>query len=401
MKLKRTYLFCILLFFLLRVLHGQEQSNIYPNDDPCGYDSAHFVKLKNALGDHWGYGYANLLDDIDLWNLNIYVSVSNIGNSVEGREIPILTLAKVEEKDASYRIAIHARTHPAEVQSTHVTNQIINQLLADTGIAPILLEECIFNIIPMINPDGVELEYNRQNANMVDIESNWNTFPHEPEVTALKNTYLGFMNSTLPIRVALNMHSALQCKRFFVYHHSAGTSVTFAEDEKEFITSIRNYWPGGIQNWDHYVSWTSGTPLYYPESWFWTNYGESVMALTYEDMNCATAGEYDKTARVMLKGISDFLGITTRNDYLIAKENELKIFPNPGTTGEKIKVLLTENKDAKRIEIYNMMGILQDVEIDVNSNDYLIIYTTNLVRGKYILRITTGRQQLSGMIVLM
>ena len=44
-------------------------------------------------------------------------------------------------------------------------------------------------IIPMINPDGVELEYNRENANGIDIESNWNTYPHQPEVQALRQDH--------------------------------------------------------------------------------------------------------------------------------------------------------------------------------------------------------------------
>ncbi len=59
----------------------------------------------------------------------------------------------------------------------------------------------MFNIIPMYNPDGVELGYGRENANGVDIESNWDKPVLEPEVQVLKGLFEKFMaepNPTLP-----------------------------------------------------------------------------------------------------------------------------------------------------------------------------------------------------------
>jgi hypothetical protein len=82
------------------------------------------------------------------------------------------------------------------------------------------------------------------------------------------------------------------------------------------------------------VSWTSGTPDQYPESWWWMNHGQNVLALTYEDMNCDEAGLYDSTANAIVRGIIDYLGLEfVGND----EENEaapsyfgLKpAFPNP------------------------------------------------------------------------
>ena len=118
-----------------------------------------------------------------------------------------------------------------------------------------------------------------------------------------------FMASSAPIEVALNMHSAWACKRYFVYHDSVGTSIAFTVLEQDFIEGIRYYFPNGIEPWYYFISWTSGTPLVYPESWFWLNHGEAVMALTYEDMNCASAGNYDMTAYALLHGVADYLGL--------------------------------------------------------------------------------------------
>ena len=149
----------------------------------------------------------------------------------------------------------------------------------------------------MYNPDGVELGYSRENANGVDIESGWDDVPLEPEVAVLKNRFIEL--TTLvnnPIEVALNMHSAYSCKRFFVYHDEVGTSTYYTILEQQFINGIQSYFVNGFENWDYFVSWTSGTPDQYPESWWWMNHGENVMALTYEDMNCEAAGNYDSTA---------------------------------------------------------------------------------------------------------
>jgi hypothetical protein len=65
----------------------------------------------------------------------------------------------------------------------------------------------------------------------------------------------------------------------------------------------------GFENWDYFVSWTSGTPDQYPESWWWMNHGENVMALTYEDMNCEAAGNYDSTAYALVLGVCEYIGL--------------------------------------------------------------------------------------------
>jgi hypothetical protein len=81
------------------------------------------------------------------------------------------------------------------------------------------------------------------------------------------------------------------------------------------------------------ITWTTGTPTYYPESWFWLNHQEDVMALTYEDWNSDLAGNFDSTANAMLRGIADYLdiepsGIDARG--IMVKNFELhQNYPNP------------------------------------------------------------------------
>ena len=257
----------------------------------CGQLPHEFHENRNL---NWGYGYNDLLSDLYEWGQSPYVTIDSIGASVQNRAIWELTISDDPSSTTHSRVYIHARTHPGEEEAFWVVDEIINFLLADTPEAAFIRSQSIFHIVPMHNPDGVELGFPRENANGIDVESGWDDNVLEPEVTVLQNRFidLSFVIPN-PIEVALNMHSAYACKRYFVYHHENGTSENFTELEREFISGIQSYYPGGFEDWSYFVSWTSGTPDQYPESWWWFNYGDNVMALTYEDMNCSQAGNYD------------------------------------------------------------------------------------------------------------
>jgi len=288
------------------------------------------------LGDHWGYGYDSLLIDLERWSESDYVSIDSIGASVQNRTLWELTITgpdstAIENKKLVY---IHARTHPNETEGWWVTDELIKILLSESELARGIRDSITFHIIPMYNPDGVELEYSRQNANGVDIESNWYATIIEPEVLALRSRFETLMNSNTSIDIALNMHSSYNGKRFFVCHDSTGTSPVYLEDEQRFITDVRSHFLHGIEPWDYVVTWTTGTAIRYPESWFWLNHADSVMALTYEDVNGVSASAFDTTASALLKGIFNYLDFSTTAvsyedaflpDGVILKQN----YPNP------------------------------------------------------------------------
>jgi hypothetical protein len=276
-----------------------------PDDDPCGNHS--LTLPADAL--LWGYGLDTLEADMQRWTAHPWVRLDTIGLSVQGRPLLHIALTNPSSMLPKKRIWIHARTHPIEAESSWLTRAIVNELLSASPLAAAILDHCIVNILPMLNPDGVQLGNARENANGVDIESNWGAANPQPEVQALRAQLSALMQSPSPVGVALNLHSAYQCRRYFVYHDPAGTSELFATLQQRFIGMVRSRFPGGIEPYDYFVTWTGGTPDRYPESWFWLNFREQVMALTYEDMNCVTAGQYDRTAFALLGGAAEYLGI--------------------------------------------------------------------------------------------
>jgi hypothetical protein len=353
----KTFLTLSLTLIFITQTYSQHQIDEY---DKCGYDSKHAKSYLKILGDHWGYSYDSLLVDLNDWSKSPYITIDSLGASVQNRAIWQLTITSDDTADSEKQtVYMHARTHPGEVQSWWVTEQVINQLTSESEFARLLRANCVFYIIPMYNPDGVELEYARENANGVDIESNWDRLTLEPEVAVLRARFTELMASDAPIQVAMNMHSAYGTNRYFVFHSSIGTSNDYVILEQNYIGGVRSYYFDGIRPWDFMITWTTGTPTYYPESWFWLNHQENVMALTYEDWNSELAANFDSTANAMLRGIADYLDIEpatiSENSAIVKKYTLFQNYPNPFNPTTVIGYRLSAISDIE-LSVYNQLG---------------------------------------------
>ena len=208
------------------------------------------------------------------------------------------------------------------------------------------------------------------------------------------------------------MHSSFSCKRYFVYHDAAGTSENYTILEQQFINGVQSYFPEGFEDWDYFVSWTSGTPGQYPESWWWMNHGENVMALTYEDMNCEAAGNYDSTAYALILGICNYIGLD-----LSQIENEAAIpsgyslhqnYPNPFNPTTILRYDLPEDH-LVNITIYDMLGravkILINKYQDAGYRSIICNATNNYGKpvsaGIYLYQIQTGEYMQTRKMVLL
>lgn len=395
--------------FAINTLFGQ---SIFIHDmDPCFYDEQRVMQDLEILGPGWGYNYDSLLADLDRWSGSPYVRIDSAGASVQGRTLWTMEITDtLSSTIPRARISIHARTHPGEVQSSWVTNEIIDFLLSDSVLAQRFRATCIFNIMPMYNPDGVELGYGRENANGEDLERNWDNNPHEPETATLKSLFEKYMASDFPVRVALNMHSSSAGKRFFVYHHENGTSLEFTHEEKRYIGAVKSYWPEGIEDWDYSISWREGTPTHFPESWFWFNFRESVMALTYEDIYGTDNNvEFRRAARALLHGTYDFLFEDPQSiDFMVRNTvtedfSILPNYPNPFNNQTRLRFNLPERTSVS-ITIFNAEGrsVFTD-ELGVRSRGYqeYIWSADGLSSGMYLVKITAGRSMRVSKVILL
>lgn len=385
---------CLLLFLCSTIVYSQNES------DPCGYNLLTKSPIKSSTSG-WGYPYDTLIKDIKYWKQNKYIKIDSIGTSVLGRTIWLLKISDTNIKNP-ISIHLHARTHPAEVQSSFLINEIIKNLTNSSIIGNNLLKKYVFYIIPMYNPDGVELGYDRTNANYVDLESDWNSSILEPETKILKKHFEQRMNSSSPLKIALNLHSSYNCLRFFVFHDAFGTSIKFSNDQKNFISSIQQYFPLGIQNWDYFITWKTSTPTQYPESWFWINYQDQVLALTYEDMNCPQAGQYQQTSNAILNGIYKYLNDSSlSNPNLVSEKKNIScVYPTILNYGEALfinKTILNSCDLNSTITIISTDGKIV-LSNPINQNTECI--TTQLKKGFYIVKIKNQNQILSTKIII-
>lgn len=389
---------------LLLIMHAYASAQVDFLNDPCGFPDTTTMEFKIAASGNWGYGYDTLLYDLGEWKKSPFVVVDSIGATVQKRTMFLMTiqdtvLISIPRK----RVWIHARTHPGEVQGTWVTNEIIKILLSNSSLGKKLRDSCVFSIVPMYNPDGVELGKARENANNIDIESNWDTskvYPSQPEVAVLRNTFRRLMSEPNPIQIALNMHSAYECHKFFWFHAASGTSTLYAEIEQQFIDTVVFNYPEWIQPWNSHVSWSGTASKQYPESWFWYNHKEKVLALTYEDMNCESAHSFDKTGSAIAQGIADHLGIFGKtisfvNAKVVPAEFHLEQnYPNPFNPTTVINYQIS-SANPIILKIYDVLG--RDIATLVNEEQLPGTYSvpfnaSTLSSGVYFYRLTSGYQ---------
>lgn len=387
----------LLLLFAYAAVNAQQID--FP--DPCGIPDTTSMEYRLAASGNWGYGYDTLLYELDEWKKSPFVTIDSVGASVQGRTLFTVTIqdTTADTLNQRQRVWIHARTHPSEVQSTWVTNEIIKLLLADTVIGGAMRQRYIFHIMPMYNPDGVELGYARQNANMIDIESNWNAQSPQKEVLVLRSQFQKYTAMPNPMKIMLNMHSAFVCKRYFVYHAPGGTSMLFSLLEQRFINNVRKHFPGAIEPHTYFVSWINAPATQYPESWCWSNHKEKIMALTYEDGNCEAARAFDSTARAIVLGIDEYLQDTTSVTTVFASRTlpaEFRLeqnFPNPFNPSTTI-IYQLQRRERVTLRVIDLLG--REVALLVNQEqpegEYSASFNASeLSSGVYIYRITVGQ----------
>lgn len=110
------------------------------------------------------YDYAALVSDISrLLEIYPFLRQRSIGDSVMGKAIPELTVGR-----GSKRVHVNGSFHANEWITTPVLMQFLNHyLLSLTNMTPIrgrvtmpLYEQTFLSMVPMVNPDGVDLVIN-------------------------------------------------------------------------------------------------------------------------------------------------------------------------------------------------------------------------------------------------
>jgi len=114
--------------------------------------------------------------------------VTDLGSSIQGRDINLLTIGHEVESDL--KVWIIARQHPGETMAEWLVEGLLSRLLdPQDPTSRALLDRATFYIVPNMNPDGSVLGNLRTNAAGANLNREWlnPTAERSPEVLAVRN----------------------------------------------------------------------------------------------------------------------------------------------------------------------------------------------------------------------
>jgi hypothetical protein len=228
-----------------------------------------------------------------------YVSISVAGKTQQQRNIYQWKITNPSIADSNKTgVILHARTHPAETTGSFLVEGLVQYWLSEEGQND--LDRFVFYVFPMHNVDGVVAGNYRTTPKSENLENMWYRSPQNPinlteqapqEVQVLRDAFVHILEQQ-KVTIALNLHgsnSDTQIGTFF-FPHFGTSSQGYAESEAKlwddqirFIETLRQEATDFPIEPNPSEGTGSFATKYFPESWWWTNYKDTVMALTLEN----------------------------------------------------------------------------------------------------------------------
>ena len=134
------------------------------------------------------YSYERHLDLIGLASVSAHVTVERLGSALDGRDMTLLHITDVTSATPlaqKKKVWLIARQHPGESMAEWFAEGFLERLLdCDDAVARVLLEKCVFYVVPNMNPDGAVRGNLRTNAAGANLNREWAepTMGRSPEV---------------------------------------------------------------------------------------------------------------------------------------------------------------------------------------------------------------------------
>jgi murein tripeptide amidase MpaA len=125
-----------------------------------------------------------------------HAALTEIGQTVQGRPMSLLTLGVPGEEEATHKknIWIIARQHPGETMAEWFVEGLVKRLSgwgdwSGDPVARVLFDRAVFHIVPNMNPDGSALGNLRTNAAGANLNREWMDpdAARSPEVLAVRD----------------------------------------------------------------------------------------------------------------------------------------------------------------------------------------------------------------------
>ena len=142
------------------------------------------------------YSHERHLDLIGSAATSEHVEVQHLGQTLEGRDITLLRITDAQSAtpvQQKRNIWLIARQHPGEAMAEWFVEGFVERLLdADDPVARVLLAQCVFYVVPNMNPDGAVRGNLRTNAGGANLNREWAapSLEKSPEVFLVRQKML-------------------------------------------------------------------------------------------------------------------------------------------------------------------------------------------------------------------
>ena len=212
---------------------------------------------------------------IDELSKKQFVKKEKIGNSALGK--PLVKIEISETENPKGLVYIIGRQHPPEVTGAFALKHFVEAIAGDSKLAEEFRKKFKTIVIPLVNPDGVDMGHWRHNGKGVDLNRDWVNF-NQRETKIVKESLLKIKEEdNVPVLFCIDFHST-QKDVFYV----TSKDLTKEDDEIYNQTMI---WFEKIRekNPDYFVN--IDTSLNNPnsstsDSWMYNTF--NCPALTYE-----------------------------------------------------------------------------------------------------------------------
>jgi cytosolic carboxypeptidase protein 6 len=196
-----------------------------------------------------------------------------VGRSALNRDIPALDISSGNNQYKPI-LVILGRQHPPEVTG-HLALQAFVERLLQHPRATAFFKQYRVLVIPIINPDGVDLGHWRHNAQGIDLNRDYAEY-QQPEIRAL-TTFLAktASDSKAPIIMGLDFHSTYDD---IYYTNQETEGVALAAFENEWLNAIGT----GLAPFNYVLRREQHSVSTNPSAQHWFYHQFKALGITYE-----------------------------------------------------------------------------------------------------------------------
>lgn len=142
------------------------------------------------------YSWEQHLDLLAAASASPCVTQEHLGQTVQGRDMTLLTVTSTDGATPlteRKKVWIIARQHPGETMAEWFVEGLLERLLDQTdAVSRTLVQQCVFHVVPNMNPDGAVLGNLRTNAAGANLNREWldATMERSPEVFLVRQKML-------------------------------------------------------------------------------------------------------------------------------------------------------------------------------------------------------------------